>query len=173
MPQTTTAVAPPPTLTHTSTPVPAQTRGDVQIPMFGARGAARKLAAEVTKLVAENHRLSAEMERLGMLPVVALERRRGELEHEIATQTATLERQRQDHARTLEKQAHDADERMRGDRARADEVNRQLEDHLRELREQVVVTEESALLQEVGIYRYRHPLTDAIAYQDKDRKSVV
>jgi hypothetical protein len=33
------------------------------------------------------------------------------------------------------------------------------------MRQQVVVTEETALLQEVGIYEYRHPLTDAVAYQ--------
>ena len=27
------------------------------------------------------------------------------------------------------------------------------------------MTEDLALLQEVGIYRYRHPLTDAVAYE--------
>ena len=33
------------------------------------------------------------------------------------------------------------------------------------LRQEVVVTEEASLLQEVGLYEYRHPLTDAVAYQ--------
>lgn len=42
--------------------------------------------------------------------------------------------------------------------------------HLKEMeqaRQSVVETEELALLQEVGIYRYRHPLTDAVAYQQE------
>ncbi|MGI5519877.1 DUF4041 domain-containing protein [Micromonospora sp. CA-259024] len=34
-----------------------------------------------------------------------------------------------------------------------------------ELRELVVVTEETALLQKAGVYEYRHPLSDAVAYQ--------
>jgi hypothetical protein len=33
------------------------------------------------------------------------------------------------------------------------------------LRSQVVVTEEQLVLQEVGLYEYRHPLDDAVAYQ--------
>jgi hypothetical protein len=33
------------------------------------------------------------------------------------------------------------------------------------VREAIVETEDLALLQEAGIYRYRHPLTDAVAYQ--------
>lgn len=36
---------------------------------------------------------------------------------------------------------------------------------LRQLRSQVVVTEEKLVLQEVGLYEYRHPLDDAVAYQ--------
>jgi len=31
----------------------------------------------------------------------------------------------------------------------------------------IVVTEERALLQEVGIYEYRHPLDDVVAYKDQ------
>jgi hypothetical protein len=34
-----------------------------------------------------------------------------------------------------------------------------------DLRREIVVTEETAILQEVGLYEYRHPLTDAVAYQ--------
>jgi hypothetical protein len=39
------------------------------------------------------------------------------------------------------------------------------ESRLRELDAQVVVTEEMAVLQEVGVYEYRHPLSDSVAYQ--------
>jgi hypothetical protein len=38
---------------------------------------------------------------------------------------------------------------------------------VRELNEEVVITEETAILQEVGIYEYRHPLSDAVAYQSE------
>ena len=34
------------------------------------------------------------------------------------------------------------------------------------LRAQVIQTSEEALLQEIGIYEYRHPLSDAVAYRD-------
>jgi hypothetical protein len=38
---------------------------------------------------------------------------------------------------------------------------------LADLREEVVVVEEEAILQEVGIYRYSHPLDSAVAYKDR------
>ncbi|MFI6921963.1 DUF4041 domain-containing protein [Nonomuraea spiralis] len=38
---------------------------------------------------------------------------------------------------------------------------------LRETEHRIVRTEETVLLQEVGIYEYRHPLSDAIAYKDQ------
>src|SRR5690349_5122027 len=40
-------------------------------------------------------------------------------------------------------------------------------EQLRELRTQVVATDEVAALQEAGIYEYRHPLQDAVAYQSR------
>ncbi|MGI8440421.1 MAG: DUF4041 domain-containing protein [Thermoleophilaceae bacterium] len=54
---------------------------------------------------------------------------------------------------------------MHHERQEASLKKTQLENRLRELREEVVVTEETALLQEIGIYEYRHPLNDSIAYQ--------
>lgn len=39
------------------------------------------------------------------------------------------------------------------------------EARLAELRQEVVLTEDAAVLQEVGVYEYRHPLDDAVAYQ--------
>lgn len=43
----------------------------------------------------------------------------------------------------------------------------QLEARIAELRSQVIETEETAILQEVGLYRYRHPLDNAVAYKAK------
>src|SRR6185437_15047086 len=38
---------------------------------------------------------------------------------------------------------------------------------LREIRAQIVATDEISALQEVGIYEYRHPLQDAVAYKSR------
>ncbi|MCZ7430057.1 DUF4041 domain-containing protein [Micromonospora sp. WMMA1949] len=94
------------------------------------------MAEEVTQLRAELERLRVEMNRLGVLSTVELEQYRERLRREAAEQAAAAQAQKAD-----------------------------LDRQLRELREQVVVTEETALLQEAGVYEYRHPLSDAVAYQ--------
>jgi hypothetical protein len=38
---------------------------------------------------------------------------------------------------------------------------------LQELQHEVVLTEDIALLQEAGVYEYRHPLNDSVAYQQE------
>lgn len=114
-------------------PAPAQ---DSDIPLFGARGKARELAAEVTQLRADLERLRAEMSRLGVFSAIELEQYRERLGREVAEQSA---------------------------RAQAEQAA--LQQQLGELRQLVVVTEETALLQEAGVYQYRHPLSDAVAYQ--------
>ncbi|MFG1697921.1 DUF4041 domain-containing protein [Nonomuraea sp. NPDC049309] len=63
----------------------------------------------------------------------------------IAAMTEALH---QEHAR-LQAAVDDADRRLRNVEAR------------------IVQTEETALLQEVGVYEYRHPLSDAVAYKDR------
>ena len=73
--------------------------------------------------------------------------------------------QERDHGERLAKQEREARERLeketRHERLEAESLAARLE----AMRQQVVVTEETALLQEVGVYQYRHPLTDAVAYQ--------
>ncbi len=108
----------------------------VKIPWFGVRKLARRLIAEL----AEAH---VQLERLGALTVVELEARRVELERELAEQTARLERERREAAAAVEALKLQLDEVQKG----------------------IVATEDAALLQEVGVYQYRHPLTDAVAYQ--------
>lgn len=41
------------------------------------------------------------------------------------------------------------------------------EQRLTDLKEQVVTTEDAAILQEVGVYDYRHPLDDSVAYKSE------
>ena len=147
------------------------TKPRLSIPWFGASKMARKLIAEIQGLcvqrdtmrdqlervgamagglVAEVKTLRAEretthkqLEALGALPVLQLEARRIELERLIADQAARLERERADAASAL-----------------AD-----MKQQLIEARQSIVATEDLALLQEVGVYQYRHPLTDVVAYE--------
>ena len=146
----------------------------VKIPVFGARAKARQLATEVHRLTNENAslrqeiaRLKSDMARLGVLTVVELEHRRDQLTGEIVRQTADLEEQRKRHAAALERQAAETAARLRNEVAAAEARKIQLEGELKGLQRQVVMTAETALLQEVGIYEYRHPLTDAVAYQQQ------
>jgi hypothetical protein len=121
------------------------TKGDraQSVPWFGARRIAGKLAAEVEELRAERDAAHEQIERLGALPVLQLEARRGELKHEIADQEARIARGWSEGGAALEA------------------LKRQIE----EARQSIVATEDLALLQEVGVYHYRHPLSDAVAYE--------
>ncbi|MHA6793156.1 DUF4041 domain-containing protein [Pseudonocardia bannensis] len=65
----------------------------------------------------------------------------------------------------MEKQAQDAHERQRREVHQLQQERERVQRHLEELQATVVVTQEAAILQEVGIYEARHPLTDAAAYQ--------
>jgi hypothetical protein len=131
---------------------------DERIPLFRGRSRAKEFAAQLTEL-------RSRVDRLGLLPVVELESRRASLEAETATLAESLERERANAAAAVEKETAEGT-------ARAEKVisDRQLQERdlaaqLDRLRQEVVVTEETSLLQEVGLYEYRHPLTDAVAYQ--------
>ncbi len=113
------------------------------IPLFGVRKVARALLTEVEALRAERDELREQSERLGILSVLQLEAKRASLEREVAEQESRLQRERADAAEAL----------------------RALSAKLEETRKEIVSTEDLALLQEAGIYQYRHPLTDAVAYQ--------
>ena len=56
-----------------------------------------------------------------------------------------------------------AEQRGRLDRLKTETL--EAEHQLAVARRQIVLTEEAQILQEVGVYDYRHPLTDAAAYQ--------
>ena len=128
------------------------------IPLFGAKRKAQELSSEVEQL-------RSELARLGVLGVVELERRRDALEAEVVEQQARLRADLDRQASDLATQARDAASRQANDLAKINAEVATQQQRLNELRQQVVVTEESAILQEVGIYSYRHPLTDAAAYQ--------
>ena len=116
-----------------------QERSQSEIPRFGARGKARELATEVETLREEVARLG----RLGVMPAAELEQHREQLERDIADQRSRLE----------------------SDRIALGTQMEQVRAQLHDLRREVVATADEAVLQEVGVYEYRHPLSDAVAYQ--------
>lgn len=68
-------------------------------------------------------------------------------------------------ARAAEREAAKAAEKLR---KQAEEHRTEIfraESRLNDLRTRIVTTDESLLLQQVGIYAYRHPLDDALAYR--------
>jgi Domain of unknown function (DUF4041)/Meiotically up-regulated gene 113 len=128
------------------------------IPIFGARKRAKELAAEVT-------RLTEQLDRLGAFSVVELEEMRDSLGREIDEQRSQLATEREEAMADLALQAKAAEEALRTELAALEAEKASLDHRLGELREEVVVTEETALLQEAGVYEYQHPLSDSVAYQ--------
>lgn len=127
-----------------------------KVPVFGARAYARRLAVELEQSQMQarstEQELSdarREMERLGVMEVADLERERDRLQVQVEAQRTTLR-----------KEAAEA-------RARMTREKIELEGKLAELRGAVVTTEETSILQEVGVYEYRHPLDDSVAYKDE------
>ena len=112
------------------------------IPWFGARKLARGLLTEIQALRAQLHEMHEHFETLGILPIVELQAQRASLEREVAEQALRLDQERLAAARAVQA----------------------LTAQLDEARKAIVATEDLALLQEAGIYHYRHPLTDAVAY---------
>lgn len=81
---------------------------------------------------------------LGILPLSELQTRTKNLELQIAEQCARLERDKAEATAQLDALTH----------------------QMRDVRKAIVETDDLSLLQEVGVYRYRHPLTDAVSYQN-------
>lgn len=132
---------------------------DTGIPLFGARRKARELAKEVEVL-------RTQLDRLGASTVIELEKRRDELRVEVDSQRTRLENERQDAELRLIRQAEESQASLRQELATSTKERDELAARLAELRQEVVKTEETVLLQEAGVYEYRHPLSDSVEYKD-------
>lgn len=86
------------------------------------------------------------------MSVAELQERKENLEREIAEQTEALARERDDASADLERRAAEHRDGLLAAERRAIEERSDLEARLVELRGEVAVTEEAAVLQEVGIY---------------------
>lgn len=117
----------------------------VKIPWLGARKVARELTERLRVLEAEHASLRKKVEKLGMMDVLELEDRKTGLQKEILDLAAKLKQFR----------------------AAAETNEAELKGKLAELRKSIVETEELALLQEAGIYQYRHPLADTVQFESR------
>ena len=116
---------------------PSEAPQRAKVPLFGARAKARETGEELESL-------RAEMRRLGVLDVVDLQRERDELQTQISNSAEELRRQR----------------------AEGEARRQALSEQLAELSQQVVLTEDAAILQEIGLYDYTHPLSDSTKYKE-------
>lgn len=122
----------------TNTPPP-----DVSVPWFGARKLARSLLIEVAGLREERDQLRAQLTKFGAMSVVELEAKKAELQGDITAQNTEIVRKRETELKEIAL----------------------LKAQVADLRKAIVNTEDLAILQEAGVYHYRHPLTDAVAYE--------
>ncbi len=134
------------------------------IPFFGARKYAERLVTEnelleqerneallrcrelsgyVTQITDRYEEAVRQLEQIGGASLLEVEARRKHLEVEVANLAAQISQER----------------------AHAEAETRAIAAELAEARRDIVETREIALLQEVGVYEYNHPLTDAVAYQ--------
>ncbi len=110
-----------------------------------------RLRSDLPDLRTEHETLLAKLEPLRS-GAAALQKESAELAR-VSEEVAGLEKRRAELAKDLAEVERFSKERT--------DLIAQLQD----LRQQVVATEETVILQEVGLYKYRHPLDDAVSYK--------
>ncbi|MDO9406935.1 DUF4041 domain-containing protein [Patulibacter sp.] len=117
---------------------------------------------ELSRGVAE---LRAHLDRTGALTVYDLEQQREELQRQIIDLRDTSTRERREALAQLDAQLvagrAEGEAQLRDLARSVGEARAELD----ELRRSVVATTDEQLLQEVGVYEFRHPLDDAVAYK--------
>lgn len=174
------AQQPPAVSPYGGVPVPPTRPSSGPAGVFGRR---RKQAeAEVERLAAELQRLRAEHARQDTEKQALyqqLSRVQGEEAATLVVETERLRRSYQEADELLlakiDRASDQLHQALAGERQTYDDLVRRSNDlqaetarvqqHLDRLRGQVVHTEEAAMLQEAGIYEYRHPLADSVAYK--------
>lgn len=138
--------------------------GQISIPWFGARRAARKLAAEAQELRGQLDRFAV----LGQQLVAEIKEVRAERDlarHQLESLGALSALELELYYRRLQKEIAEQTTRFDQEKAAAAAELESTKQQLRKARENIVATDDLELLQEVGIYHYRHPLTDVVAYE--------
>lgn len=119
-----------------------------KIPLFGARKYARDLQGVVEEQAAELKLLRAELDRFGGMDALSVRKK-------IMQLNTGLKLLQAKHVKVMEG---------------FEQQKTAAQASIASLRQTVAETRELALLQEAGVYEYRHPLTDAVAYQHELKK---
>ena len=119
-------------------------------------GFAAQLQSALRATVADRDAGRAELARTGALEAA-------QLATEIRTRKAQLNELRDQRARLLA----NADAQAAAHRQAAFEAQERMRTELNNLQKSIVETRDNAILQDIGIYEYTHPLDDAVAYKDR------
>jgi hypothetical protein len=141
------------------------------IPFFGARAFARQLASEVEKLKVERDTAQAKEGELTTIAqnlvadakAIQAEHQKALRQLEVIGGLSIVEID--DRRRLLQTEVDALKAQLVQEQAEIEVAQRLLKAQTDEALRTIVETRETALLQEVGIYEYRHPLTDAVAYE--------
>lgn len=101
----------------------------------------------------------------GRIPLFGARSKARELAEEVASLRGQLERNGSLSLGEVQAQQAALESRIAAETAAFDAEAEERRTELEQLRHEVAITEETAVLQEVGVYEYRHPLSDAVAYQ--------
>lgn len=161
------------------TVVPAATQTP-DVGFFGARKHARELAAEVQRLReelegarAEVHETHATIQRLGLHSALEAEEHRMHVEADIAQRQAADAARHEEALSSLQEELRKARERSEAQihdlTDRVEQLKNKANDYqatLDQAQSALIAAEEEQALQVVGLYEFRHPLRDAVAYRD-------
>jgi hypothetical protein len=143
----------------------------VRVPFFGVRKFAKTIAAELAEHREENARLKAQLDRLSSMSKELVaefkDARHGrdmamaQIESLGLVNALELRKQEEDLNRQILAQRNTLSAERAAARADLDRMN----EELKKAHAGIVATDDLTLLQEAGIYQYRHPLKDVAAYE--------
>lgn len=152
------AAAPAPAAPTPPTGSPGPVGGSRRRGLFGGR-------KQIEQLEQENLDLRRCLDEIGGLEQFELRQRVDGLRREQDDLQAAAGRQRAELDAELTRRRADAERDLLHQRAVLDKEAVQLRGELAELRSQVVATRDEVILQEAGVYHYRHPLENAEQYK--------
>ena len=137
---------------------------DKRVGLFGARKRLEQAEAELRQAREQEHLLQEQLREAGR----RYDELRGKDAIAVANESEAARRRLTELVAEAETQAAE-NAQWRGDASKAWTETRQrigaAQSELQEIRTQIVETQEIALLQEAGIYEYRHRLADSVAYK--------
>ena len=137
-----------------------------RVPWFGARHFAKKILATAQSLRIDRDEARKQLDRMAALSqqltseYKRLQERYGRVNQLEAYSVAELESYKSELQANIDNQ----NTRLSAERTALETELHALQLELRRTKEKIAETNEAELLQEVGVYQYKHPLSDVVAY---------